>query len=80
MEKVLEIKDVYIFQNEDTQHGFHVWIFPRYEWIEQFGKKIESVRPIMNHAVEKMSTDSNIQEVKNTAEKVREYLGSLLVI
>jgi len=74
MTTTLNIKDVYIFQNEDTEHGFHVWIFPRYEWMEKFGRKIESVRPIMNYAKEHMATESNIKEVKEIARKVKEYL------
>ncbi|HWP61060.1 MAG TPA: hypothetical protein VN495_00445, partial [Candidatus Paceibacterota bacterium] len=36
MKEVLHITDVYLFQNEDTDHGFHVWLFPRHEWMEQF--------------------------------------------
>ena len=74
MTEVLGIKDVYIFQNEDTEHGFHIWIFPRYDWMEKFGKKIESVRPIMNYAKENMSTESDIKEVKDVAEKIKEYI------
>jgi len=74
MTKVLSIKDVYFFQNEDTEHGFHVWIFPRYEWMEQFGRKIESVRTIINYAQQHMDTDLNLKEVKGVAKKVKEYL------
>src|SRR3989344_528898 len=54
MMDVLEIKEVYLFQNEDTEHNFHLWIFPRYEWMEKFGKKIQSVRPIINYAEKNM--------------------------
>jgi diadenosine tetraphosphate (Ap4A) HIT family hydrolase len=44
------IDDVYIFQNEDTEHGFHIWLFPRHDWMQAFGNKIQSVRPIMEYA------------------------------
>ncbi len=51
MKKALDIKKVQIFQDEDTQHHFHLWIFPRYPWMnEKFGKKIESVRLAMEYA------------------------------
>lgn len=73
--KVLDIKNVYIFQNEDTEYGFHVWIFPRYEWMEKFGKGTDSFVPIMDYAVENMSTISNIKEVKNIAQKIKDYLS-----
>jgi diadenosine tetraphosphate (Ap4A) HIT family hydrolase len=74
MREVLGITDVYIFQNEDTEHGFHVWLFPRHEWMESFGRKIESVRPIMKHALAARTSDADIAEVKAAARKVREYL------
>jgi len=74
MQEVLSIKDVYLFQNEDTEHNFHLWIFPRHSWMEKFGRKIQSVRPIMNHAKENMTTDEAIREVKEYARKMREYM------
>ena len=75
MSEVLGIRDVYFFQNEDTAHGFHVWIFPRHRWMEQFGRKIQSVRPIISYAKENMATDLNLKEVRNVARKIREYLN-----
>ena len=30
MRDVLKIEDVYLFENEDTMHNFHFWVFPRY--------------------------------------------------
>src|SRR4051812_48265557 len=52
MKEILGINEVYLFQNEDSDHGFYLWLFPRHEWMEQFGRKIESVRPIMKYAEE----------------------------
>ncbi len=75
MTEVLQIKDVYFFQNEDTEHGFHVWIFPRLEWMEKFGRKIQSVRPIMEYAKEHMATESKMREVKDVAEKIKGYIN-----
>jgi diadenosine tetraphosphate (Ap4A) HIT family hydrolase len=75
MRTALGIETVYIFQNEDTLHGFHMWLLPRYEWMEKFGTKIESVRPIMNFAKEMMMTESALCEVKDAAEKVRRALA-----
>ena len=76
MKNILDIKEVYIFQNEDSEHGFHVWIFPRHLWMEKFGRKIESVRPIMNYAKENMANEKTIQEVKDAVRKVREFMNS----
>ncbi len=74
MSDMLQIRDVYFFQNEDTEHGFHLWIFPRYKWMEKFGIKIESVRLIMNFAKESMWTEENLLEIKNAVEKLKENL------
>ena len=74
MQKELDIDDVYMFQNEDTVHGFHLWMFPRLEWMEKFGRKIESVRPIMEYAEKNMMTGGQIEKVKRVAEGVRKAL------
>ena len=73
MNEVLGINDVYFFQNEDSVHGFHLWMFPRYEWMKDFGVKIESVRPIMQYAQNLEITDKLLEEVKKSATLMREY-------
>ncbi len=73
MGEALDINDVYFFQNEDSVHGFHLWMFPRYEWMKEFGAKIESVRPIMKYAQGLEITDELLAEVKEAARLVREY-------
>ena len=75
MDIVLGIKDVYVFQNEDTSHGFHVWLFPRHDWMEQIGRKIESVRPIMQFAVEKRCAEADLIEVRAAAKLVHDFLS-----
>ena len=74
MSEVLNIKDVYLFQNEDTDHDFHIWMFPRHEWMEDFGREIESVRPIMEHAKKELVSKDKKKEVREAARKVREYM------
>ena len=75
MRNVLKIEEVYFFQNEDTEHGFHLWIFPRHKWMEKFGRKIQSVRPIMNHAKENMLSDDVFNEVKEYVKKMKEFMS-----
>ncbi|RDY72039.1 HIT family protein [Halobacillus sp. SY10] len=48
--KVLGIENVYYFYNEDTTHHFHLWMVPRYDWMYEFGRSVESVRPVLLHA------------------------------
>ena len=74
MKNILHIEVVYFFQNEDTEHNFHFWIFPRYAWMESFGRKIESVKPIMNYAKEHFATPPMIEEVCRVAEQIKNYL------
>ncbi len=74
MKDILKIEDIYLFQNEDSKHKFHLWMFPRYDWMEKFGRNIQSVRPIMNYAKENMVKDNIIKEVKEMAEQMRKYL------
>jgi len=74
MEKVLGIKVVYIFQNEDSSSHFHVWMFPRFKWMDKFGNKIESVRPIMEYARKKMKTKKILGEVASARDKLKKYL------
>lgn len=76
MEKVLGIKVVYFFQNEDTANShFHIWMFPRYKWMEKFGKRIQSVRPIMEYARNNLKAKKNIREVKTSRDKLKKYLA-----
>ena len=73
MGEALDINDVYFFQNEDSVHGFHLWMFPRYEWMKEFGAKIESVRPIMKYAQGLEITEELLSEVKKSATLMRDY-------
>ena len=77
MRNVLKIETVYVIQEEDSRHHFHQWLFPRYEWMtEQFGKKIESVRPIMEYARQHMKTEQTIAEIKHASEALKNALRS----
>ncbi|MFA6268298.1 MAG: diadenosine tetraphosphate hydrolase [archaeon] len=73
MKEALGLNEVYLFQNEDTEGGFHLWMFPRLAWMEKFGKKIESVRPIMLHAQKNMMKPETIKLVKNNVNLMKKY-------
>lgn len=74
MRDILKIEDVYLFQREDTNSGFHLWVFPRFKWMNKIGKKIESVRPIIDYAQENMINKDTSQEVKEMVEKMKNYM------
>lgn len=74
MRKILNVKVIYLVQEEDTLHHFHIWVFPRYDWmLKKFGKKIQSLRPIMEYAWENMKTTGNIKKVEEAISKLRTY-------
>ena len=75
MKEVLRVEHVYLVQEEDSSSHFHIWIFPRLDWMKEFGTGIESVRPIMEHARKNMKTKSNLDQVKDEIKKMREYLA-----
>ena len=74
MSEVLGIEDAYIFQNDDSEHNFHVRVFPRHEWMERFGRGIESVLPIMRHAKKEMDNQKARKQIKDCVLKMREFL------
>jgi diadenosine tetraphosphate (Ap4A) HIT family hydrolase len=72
MRTVLKIKEVFIFQEEKTNFNFHIWILPRYNWMDKIGNN--SLREILEYAQENMKSTKDIKEVEEAARKVKEYL------
>ncbi|WP_433750671.1 HIT family protein [Falsibacillus pallidus] len=73
---VLRIEHVYYFYNEDTTHHFHIWMVPRYDWMGDFGRSVESVRPVLLHARNHMNTVENQKVVIEAIEALRKELNS----
>lgn len=72
--EVLSIESVYYFYNEDTTHHFHTWMVPRYEWMYEFGRSVESVRPVLLHARNKMNDEANVRNVRQAIAALTEEL------
>ena len=72
---VLGIDHVYYFYNEDTTHHFHTWMVPRYDWMYQFGRSIESVRPVLLHARNEMNDEGNLKQVMEAINRLKEELN-----
>lgn len=75
MREILGVENVYFFQNEDTNSWFHLWVFPRLNWMKKFGTKIESVRPIMNYSLENMQNEKVFEEVRKYVKIMKEYMN-----
>ncbi|MGJ9384337.1 HIT family protein [Salipaludibacillus sp. CF4.18] len=73
---ILGIDYVYYFYNEDTSHHFHTWMVPRYDWMYEFGRSVESVRPVLLHARNEMNSEENIQEVMEAIKSLRKELNT----
>ena len=74
MKEILKIEDVYFFQNEDTKHDYHLWIFPRYDWMEPFGRGIKSVKPIMEYSIKEMMKENVLAEVRSSVQKMKLFM------
>ncbi|MDD5750729.1 MAG: diadenosine tetraphosphate hydrolase [Candidatus Pacebacteria bacterium] len=75
MKDVLGIENVCLFQDEATHHRlFHLWIFPRYPWMDEFGTRIESIRPAIEHAKQNMVNEKALREVKDMVKTMGEYM------
>ncbi len=77
MREVLKVNTVYFVQEEDTEHHFHVWMFPRYNWMKdgKFGHKIGSVRPIMEYARQNMKTKTNLHKVELATQRLKKFFS-----
>ncbi|SDY01645.1 HIT family protein [Thermoactinomyces sp. DSM 45892] len=73
--EVLGIEHVYYFYNEDTTHHFHVWMVPRYDWMHEFGRSVESVRPVLLHARRNRNHTNEVEKTMTAIHELREYLG-----
>lgn len=78
MKKALNIKEIVIFQNEASDHHFHIWLFPFHGWMRQksFKKKIYDLWPIIEYARANMKTKENIEKVDESLKKMKEYMKS----
>jgi diadenosine tetraphosphate (Ap4A) HIT family hydrolase len=72
---VLGIDYIYYFYNEDTTHHFHTWMVPRYDWMNEFGRSVESVRPVLLHARNHRNTEENKQKVLQAIDALKTALN-----
>lgn len=48
---------------------------PRYEWMAQFGKSIESVRPALRHAQQTITSEADRAVVREAIARLRAALA-----
>lgn len=74
MTHALGIKDVYIFHNEDSPYGFHIWMLPWHSWMKKIGRGPGILVPVWKYAKENFTDETSIRKVKEAAAKVRKYI------
>ncbi len=74
LRQVLGVKTVYLIQKEDTPHHFHIWLFPRQDWMKKkFGRKIASVSLVAEFAKKKLNTKKNLTKVNEAKRKLKKF-------
>lgn len=77
MKEALGIEYIHLIQEEDSvtrDSHFHIWLMPRYEWMNQFGTRVSSARDIIKHAKENMKTEENLKETSQAIQKCKNFL------
>ena len=71
--KDLELTDELTVVQEERSEHFHIWIFPKYDWmVEQYGQGMSYLRDISKYAKE-WATDEEKERVVKVAGDVRKY-------
>jgi len=74
LNKISDINEVVIIQEERSNH-FHVWIFPRYNWMnELFENSLTDIRKIMQYVKLHMKSEKNTKEVLSTDGFIRNLM------
>jgi diadenosine tetraphosphate (Ap4A) HIT family hydrolase len=74
MSLISDIEEVTIIQEERSSH-LHVWLFPRYEWMNtRFDRSLTSVREITKVAGKELQTVDNNKEVLTTVELIKKLI------
>ena len=73
--KALKIESVYLIQKESSERHFHLWMFPRYAWMdEKFGSKIDSVTKVVEYAKANLVNSENAIKIEKAVTKLRHAL------
>lgn len=76
MKEKLKVKSIMIYQNESTEWGdFHLWLFPRYAWMEKFGTGSKSMASIRSYAKENMFNEKTTGEIKKAVAAMKSYFS-----
>jgi len=75
LQKVLNVQKVFLYQNEDTKHNFHLWMLPRLPWMKDYPSRVESIRLIMNEAKDNNQDRQTQAKIDSTVNKLKEFFS-----
>lgn len=59
---------------EERSKHFHVWLFPRLEWMKEYPNSLSSIRDIMNFSRSNHSNSDNISKILNAVDRAKEMV------
>jgi diadenosine tetraphosphate (Ap4A) HIT family hydrolase len=71
----LKIDEIILIQEENSKHHFHIWLFPRYSWMDKFGKKVSSSAEVIKYAKMHMKTPENLELIKKANNSLIQFLS-----
>ena len=72
LQSVTDIKDISIIQEESSGH-FHIWLLPRYEWMNNiYSNSLSSIREMMVYMQNSHKTEENLKDILVNVEIIKE--------
>jgi len=59
---------------EERSKHFHIWLFPRLEWMNEFPNSLSSIRDIMNYSRSNQTSSVNISNILNVVQKAKDIV------
>jgi len=63
-----------IIQKETRPH-FHLWLFPKFDWMNSFGDKLSGISDILEYSRKNLKTETNLKEISNINQKIKNFLN-----
>lgn len=76
LKSIEDIKEIRIIQEESAGH-FHVWLMPRYEWMNNiYANSLSSIREMMGSMQTSHKTEENIKDILAAVGVIKNYFAN----
>lgn len=72
-QRALGFESGYVFEMDDSEFAFHVWLLPRQDWMEPFIGRLPDLGAILRHA--KAERMDRTAEVERVASRIQSLLA-----